>query len=47
MFDIFDFFKNIIERIKYLECCDDINVYPETFYNSMPPRTCYTAFTQK
>lgn len=48
MFDIFDFFENIIHKIKYLECCcDDNNIYNETFYNPMPPRTCYTAYTQR
>lgn len=45
MFDIIEFFKYIINKIKYLECCcEDNKVYNQSFYNSMPPRTCYSAF---
>ena len=48
MFDIFGTLKDFIERIKHLDCCcDDNDIYNETFYNPMPPRTCYNAFIQK
>ncbi len=46
MFDIFDFFKNFIERIKQLECCCDDN-NNDSNYKYMPPHGSYNIYIQR